>query len=80
MIAPINPLDHSAFFVKIGAKEGKEEACICNNQKQSRNQKSAFTLLMLTLLVMTCGAQQDLPDTLPEFYDSLFMFLASTAR
>jgi hypothetical protein len=33
---------------------------------------------MLTLLVKTCATQQDLPDTLPEFYDSLFNVLSST--
>lgn len=31
---------------------------------------------MLTLLVLTCGGKQQIPDTLPEFYDSLFRVLA----
>lgn len=78
-IAPINPLDHSAFFVKIGVEEETRKrlvSAITRSKAEIRNLLS--TPLMLTLLVITCGAQQDLPDTLPEFYDSLFNVLAST--
>jgi hypothetical protein len=78
-IAPIIPSEHGAFFTKIGAaNETKERllAAIARSKSEIKNLLS--TPLMLTLLVKTCGAQQDLPDTLPEFYDSLFNILSST--
>jgi hypothetical protein len=78
-IAPINSSDHGAFFLKIGVEEETRNrllSAISRSKAEIRNLLS--TPLMLTLLVITCGAQQDLPDTLPEFYDSLFNVLAST--
>jgi hypothetical protein len=78
-IAPVLSADHSAFFSRIGVEQETKArllSAIGRGKAEIRNLLS--TPLMLTLLVITCGAQQDLPDTLPEFYDSLFNVLSST--
>ncbi|PKO76804.1 MAG: hypothetical protein CVU21_11225 [Betaproteobacteria bacterium HGW-Betaproteobacteria-15] len=78
-IAPITPSEHGAFFEKIGASsETRERLLSAIGRSKSEIKDLLSTPLMLTLLVKTCGAQQDLPDTLPEFYDSLFNVLSST--
>lgn len=78
-IAPITPSEHGAFFQKIGASsETKDRLLGAIGRSKSEIKDLLSTPLMLTLLVKTCGAQQDLPDTLPEFYDSLFNVLSST--
>lgn len=78
-IAPITHTEHGAFFQKIGASnETKERLLGAIARSKSEIKDLLSTPLMLTLLVKTCGAKQDLPDTLPEFYDSLFNVLSST--
>lgn len=78
-VAPISPSEHGEFFQKIGV-EAETKQRLLGSISRSRAEIKALlsTPLMLTLLVKTCGAQQDLPDTLPEFYDSLFNVLSST--
>jgi NACHT domain len=77
-IAPLTEKDHAAFFTKIGAPQQTKDRLIASIEKSSAQIKSLLsTPLMLTLLVITCGQKQDLPDTLPEFYDSLFNLLSS---
>lgn len=77
-IAPLTEKDHAAFFTKIGTPQQTKERLIASIEKSSAQIKSLLsTPLMLTLLVLTCGHKQDLPDTLPEFYDSLFNLLSS---
>jgi NACHT domain len=78
-IAPISPSEHGRFFEKIGADiETKDRLLGAISRSKAEIKDLLSTPLMLTLLVKTCGAQQDLPDTLPEFYDSLFNVLSST--
>lgn len=77
-IAPLNEKDHVGFFTKIGTPQETQERLIASIDKSSAQIKQLLsTPLMLTLLVITCGQKQDLPDTLPEFYDSLFNLLSS---
>lgn len=77
-IAPLGERDYSGFFDKIGvATDTKERLLIAIHRSNAQIKHLLSTPLMLTLLVLTCGMQQDLPDTLPEFYDSLFNLLAS---
>ena len=77
-IAPLTEKDHSGFFTKIGTPKETKERLITSIEKSSAQIKNLLsTPLMLTLLVLTCGQKQDLPDTLPEFYDSLFNLLSS---
>lgn len=77
-IAPLSEKDHSGFFTKIGTPLETKERLIASIEKSNAQIKSLLsTPLMLTLLVLTCGHKQDLPDTLPEFYDSLFNLLSS---
>jgi NACHT domain len=78
-IAPLVEGDFEPFFQKIGVEIDTSKrliSAIKRSRVQIKNLLS--TPLMLTLLVMTCGMKQDLPDTLPEFFDSLFNLLAST--
>ncbi len=78
-IAPISASEHGAFFEKIGTNiETKDRLLGAISRSKAEIKDLLSTPLMLTLLVKTCGAQQDLPDTLPEFYDSLFNVLSST--
>lgn len=78
-IAPISSSDHGAFFQKIGVVEETKTRLISAIDRSKAEIKNLLsTPFMLTLLFITCGAQQDLPDTLPEFYDSLFNVLSST--
>lgn len=77
-IAPLGEKDYRGFFEKIGVAPDTKERLIKAIDKSNAQIKHLLsTPLMLTLLVLTCGMQQDLPDTLPEFYDSLFNLLAS---
>lgn len=77
-IAPLSEKDHSGFFTKIGTPQETKERLLISIEKSNAQIKSLLsTPLMLTLLVLTCGQKQDLPDTLPEFYDSLFNLLSS---
>ena len=78
-VAPISPTEHGEFFLRIGVEpETKQRLLGAISRSRAEIKILLSTPLMLTLLVKTCGAQQDLPDTLPEFYDSLFNVLAST--
>lgn len=78
-IAPISSQDHSAFFSKIGVDaETRTRLLLAIERSRAEIRNLLSTPLMLTLLVITCAGQQELPDTLPEFYDSLFNVLAST--
>ena len=78
-IAPISASEHGAFFEKIGTDTETIARLLGAISRSKAEIKGLLsTPLMLTLLVKTCGAQQDLPDTLPEFYDSLFNVLSST--
>lgn len=77
-IAPLTEKDHAGFFAKIGTHPETKERLLTAIEKSNAQIKSLLTTpLMLTLLVLTCGQKQDLPDTLPEFYDSLFNLLSS---
>lgn len=77
-IAPLTEKDYAGFFEKIGVPlETKDRLLLAIHRSNAQIKKLLSTPLMLTLLVLTCGMQQDLPDTLPEFYDSLFNLLSS---
>jgi len=77
-IAPLTEKDYAGFFDKIGVPpETKERLLVAIHRSNAQIKRLLSTPLMLTLLVLTCGMQQDLPDTLPEFYDSLFNLLSS---
>lgn len=78
-VAPISPSEHGEFFQRIGVDpETKQRLLGAIERSRAEIKILLSTPLMLTLLVKTCGAQQDLPDTLPEFYDALFNVLSST--
>lgn len=78
-VAPISSTEHGEFFQRIGVDpETKQRLLGAIGRSRAEIKALLSTPLMLTLLVKTCGAQQDLPDTLPEFYDSLFNVLSST--
>lgn len=78
-VAPIAPSEHGEFFQRIGVDpETKQRLLGAIGRSRAEIKALLSTPLMLTLLVKTCGAQQDLPDTLPEFYDSLFNVFSST--
>ena len=78
-IAPISPQEHGEFFQRIGVDtETKQRLLGAISRSKAEIKILLSTPLMLTLLVKTCGAQQDLPNTLPEFYDSVFNVLSST--
>lgn len=78
-IAPIPPSDHEAFFRKIDVdKDTIKRLTSAISRSRAEIKGLLSTPLMLTLLAITCGRQQDLPDSLPEFYDSLFNVLANT--
>lgn len=77
-IAALSEKDHIGFLTKIGTSKEIQDRLIASIQKSNAQIKNLLsTPLMLTLLVITCGQKQDLPDTLPEFYDSLFNLLSS---
>jgi hypothetical protein len=78
-VAPISSTEYGEFFQRIGVDpETKQRLLGAIGRSRAEIKALLSTPLMLTLLVKTCGAQQDLPDTLPEFYDSLFNVLSST--
>jgi hypothetical protein len=78
-VTPIAPTEHGEFFQKIGVDtDTKQRLLGAIGRSRAEIKLLLSTPLMLTLLVKTCGAQQDLPDTLPEFYDALFNVLSST--
>jgi hypothetical protein len=78
-IAPISPSEHGEFLQRIGVDpDTKQRLLGAIGRSRAEIKVLLSTPLMLTLLVKTCAAQQDLPDTLPEFYDSLFNVLSST--
>jgi hypothetical protein len=77
MIDELDESDFEPFFEKIGTEQTvrlKLKAAIDNSSVAVK--KLLKTPLMLTLLVLTCGNKQNIPDTLPEFYDSLFRVLS----
>lgn len=77
-IAPLTERDYRGFFAKIGVESETQQRLDSAIEKSNAQIKSLLsTPLMLTLLVITCGTKQDLPDTLPNFYDSLFNLLSS---
>ncbi len=77
-IAPLTDKDYAGFFDKIGVQlETKDRLLVAIHRSNAQIKRLLSTPLMLTLLVLTCGMHQDLPDTLPEFYDSLFNLLSS---
>lgn len=77
-IQKLNAQDFRGFFEKIGVSNEITERLLKAIGGSSQKIKGLLsTPLMLTLLVLTCGNKQDLPATLPEFYDSLFNILAS---
>jgi Cdc6-like AAA superfamily ATPase len=76
-IDELNENDFDPFFLKIGTDDAvriKLKTAIDNSSVAVK--KLLKTPLMLTLLVLTCGNKQNIPDTLPEFYDSLFRVLS----
>lgn len=77
-IAPLTERDYPGFFAKIGVDAETLYRLISAIEKSKAQIRSLLsTPLMLTLLAITCGTKQDLPDTLPDFYDSLFNLLSS---
>lgn len=76
-IAELNEADFEPFLKKIGTEEAVlQRLLIAINSSSTQVRQLLKTPLMLTLLVLTCGGKQKIPDTLPEFYDSLFRVLA----
>ncbi|WP_186130300.1 NACHT domain-containing protein [Burkholderia gladioli] len=76
-IAELGESDFEPFLIKIGTDPtvlGKLLQAV--NSSSTQVKRLLKTPLMLTLLVLTCGGKQQIPDTLPEFYDSLFRVLA----
>ncbi len=76
-IAELNGEDFEPFPRKIGTEDVVVQRLVQAIEKSSTQVKQLLkTPLMMTLLVLTCGGKQHIPDTLPEFYDSLFRVLA----
>jgi hypothetical protein len=76
-IAELNEADFEPFLKKIGTDEAVASKLLqAVNGSSTQVKRLLKTPLMLTLLVLTCGGKQQIPDTLPEFYDSLFRVLA----
>jgi hypothetical protein len=76
-VAELSEEDFQPFLEKIGTSEDVIQRLITAITASSTEVKKLLkTPLMLTLLVLTCGGKQQIPDTLPEFYDSLFRVLA----
>lgn len=76
-VAELGAGDFKPFLKKIGTEEVVLDRLILAIENSSTHVKQLLkTPLMLTLLVLTCGGKQHIPDTLPEFYDSLFRVLA----
>lgn len=76
-VAELSEADFRPFLVKIGTDQAVMERLITAIDNSTTQVKQLLkTPLMLTLLVLTCGGKQHIPDTLPEFYDSLFRVLA----
>lgn len=76
-VAELAEADFRPFLQKIGTSEEVIQRLITAINTSSTEVKRLLkTPLMLTLLVLTCGGKQQIPDTLPEFYDSLFRVLA----
>ena len=68
-IAPLVEADFKPFFIKIGVEvETSQRLLIAIGRSRVQIKNLLSTPLMLTLLVMTCGMKQELPDTLPEFF------------
>jgi len=76
-VAALNEEEFRPFLRKIGTDEVVIQRLVeAINASSTEVKKLLNTPLMLTLLVLTCGGKQQIPDTLPEFYDSLFRVLA----
>ena len=76
-VAELNEDEFYPFLQKIGTDEVVIQRLVeAINTSSTEVKKLLNTPLMLTLLVLTCGGKQQIPDTLPEFYDSLFRVLA----
>lgn len=76
-VAELGESDFKPFLRKIGTEDVVLDRLILAIENSSTHVKQLLkTPLMLTLLVLTCGGKQHIPDTLPEFYDSLFRVLA----
>ncbi|WP_333986645.1 NACHT domain-containing protein [Burkholderia cepacia] len=76
-IAELGESDFEPFLTKIGTDPTVLSKLLqAVNSSSTQVKRLLKTPLMLTLLVLTCGGKQQIPDTLPEFYDSLFRVLA----
>lgn len=76
-VAELSESDFKPFLQKIGTDDEVLQRLLTAIEGSSTQVKQLLkTPLMLTLLVLTCGGKQQIPDTLPEFYDSLFRVLA----
>lgn len=76
-IAPLTEQDFSPFLKKIGTDDDDIQRLLdAVNRSSTEVKKLLTTPLLLTLLVLTCGQTQQIPDALSDFYDSLFRVLA----
>jgi len=76
-IAPLSEQDFKPFLAKIGTPDSVIERLHEGVNKSSTEVRKLLTTpLLLTLMVLTCGQNQQIPDTLSDFYDALFRVLA----
>lgn len=75
-IAPLEPSDFDSFLEVLGVRNEHRRRLIGAIESSPSEIKGVLrTPLMLTLLNMTFGTSTDIPDTLHEFYESMFNFL-----
>lgn len=76
-IAPLSEQDFKPFLQKIGTPDAVIDRLHEGVNKSSTEVKRLLTTpLLLTLMVLTCGQNQQIPDSLSDFYDALFRVLA----
>lgn len=76
-IAPLSEQDFKPFLQKIGTPDDVIDRLHEGVNKSSTEVKRLLkTPLLLTLMVLTCGQNQQIPDSLSDFYDALFRVLA----
>lgn len=75
-LAPLTPSDHKPFLDRIENNSQKVREIISAIKKSDAAIGSLLkTPLLLTLLVIVYNATQEIPSSLPEFYDALFQTL-----
>lgn len=77
-IAPLTAGEHAAFLHKLGVDSGKSQLIrAAIRESPSKISSLITTPLMLTLVVMVYEADAQIPDSIPEFFDSLFQVVFS---